>query len=57
MQKFTFLYLFIIASINTEAQTGKSNNKSLDTLKQNIKAIGNLFKKAGAVFVTIEGFD
>ena len=57
MQKFTFLYLFIIASINTEAQTGKSNNKSLDTLKQNIKAIGNLFKKAGAVFVTIEGID
>jgi hypothetical protein len=43
--------------MNLQAQTHTSNNKGLDTLKQNIKALGNLFKKAGSVSVTVDGID
>ena len=57
MQKFILFCLCFITAINLQAQTRTSNNSSLDTLKENIKAIGNLFKKAGAVTVTINGID
>ncbi|MEP6594430.1 MAG: hypothetical protein ABJA71_00725 [Ginsengibacter sp.] len=57
MPKFILLCLSFVIAINLQAQTRTSDNKGLDTLKQNIKALGNLFKKASTVSVTVEGIE
>ena len=57
MQKFIFLCGCLILLTKLQAQNRPSNNSSLDTLKKGIKAIGNIFKKAGTVTIMVEGID
>ena len=57
MKKLILSILFAGLIINLPAQKTKSNNSSLDSLKQGMKNIGKLFKKASAITVTVNKTD
>jgi hypothetical protein len=51
----TFTFLSLLTQLN--AQTNSSNKSGMDSLKKSIRNLGNLFKKAGSVTITINGIE
>ena len=54
MRKIVFIVFCLTSVTRLQAQ---SNNNGMDTLKQGIRNIGNLFKKASVVTLTINGIE
>ena len=53
MKKLVLGSLCIIILVDVHAQAQKQGNSSLDSLKQSVKAVGNLFKKAAKINIKI----